>query len=125
MRVFILFMLFVGILVLPTFAEKAGSYNPQKAIVGHTDPEFDATLPASPLNHFVRDVFHPEHPLEGEPTSYEEAVPVSGGYYRNEGRYYEEEKTPAKEISPKKEEKGKEYYEDGGRFYPSPEEKEK
>ena len=125
MRIPIFLLLFFGILILPASAEKAGSYNPQKAIVGKTDPEFDATLPASPLNHFIRDVFHPDHPIEGEPTSYEEVVPVeSGHYYENEGHYYEKEKPSATTKSSPKEE-NKTYYEEGGRFYPSPEEKKK
>ena len=124
MRIPVLFLVFLGILILPASAEKAGSYNPQKAIVGKTDPEFDATLSASPLNHFIKDIFRPDHPVEGEPTSYEEAVPVeSGHYYGNDGRYYEKEKQSATPTPPKEEEKT--YYEEGGRFYPSPEAKKK
>ena len=122
MRKLFFLLLFLGILTMPAAAERAGNeLNAQKSIVGHTDPEFDATLPASPLNHFMKDMFRPDHPIEGEPTSYEEAVPVGGSYYPNEGRYYEKEKTAVPGASPKKEEKN--YYEESGHYYPSPEEK--
>lgn len=119
MKILLALLLFL-VVTTPARAERAGDYNAQKAIVGKTDPEFDATISASPLNHFVKDLFRPDRPVEGEPTSYEEVVPVGGGYYRNEGRYYDN--PPEKEALPS-EEKGKDYYQDKGLYYPPPEEK--
>lgn len=89
----------------------------EKSVVsGKTDPDFEVNIVTNPLNRYMRNQYHPEHPLGATPT-YEEVVPY-GSYYPSEGLYYETE-SPEEEEFP--ESKGtKEYYEDEGQYYSPP-----
>ena len=118
MRFLFIFLSLLGILALP--GEAAQETDIKKAIIGH-DPEFDVNVVTNPLNHFIKDMFRPTAPIE-EPASYEEAVPA-GSYYRNEGHFYEKEPSPQKPKEEKSPNTEKNYYEDGGLFYPPPKQK--
>ncbi|MFH1857829.1 MAG: hypothetical protein ABH845_02865 [Candidatus Omnitrophota bacterium] len=122
MRLFGFVLILLGVFAALALADQDS--DTRKAILGH-DPVFDATIGTSPLNLFLKRVFRPEETIEersGLQVPYEEAIPY-GSYYPNEGHYYEQPAYHAPSAAPKGEEKL--YYQDGGLYYPAPEEEEK